>query len=46
MSASLEDIRQYFIKRQRDRNKFYKLLPKFDQIEVWQKLADNCKNWM
>lgn len=43
MSVSLEYIRQYFIKRQRERNKFYKLLPKFDQIEVWQKLADNCK---
>ena len=41
--ADAESIRWYFIQRQKEKNKYYKLLPKFDDYEVWNKIADKCR---
>lgn len=41
--ADAESIRWYFIQRQTEKNKYYKLLPKFDDYEVWNKIADKCR---
>ena len=43
MTSEAINIRQYFIYKQKEKNPYYNLLSKFDDEEVWEKLANKCK---
>lgn len=43
MPVRIEDIREYFIMRQKERNPFYKLMPKYDKVDIWQKISEKCQ---
>lgn len=43
MPVGIDDIRAYFITRQKERNPFYKLMPKYDREDIWQKISEKCQ---